>query len=692
MLVEDDNNLREIYEARLAAEGYTIVSAQDGEAALALAAKEHPDLVITDVMMPKISGFEMLDILRNTEALRDVKVIMLTALGQAEDNARANSLGADRYLVKSQVTLEDIVKATHEVLEPAPVALAAAEPGSWQAGVSEDTAAPDAAPVDTATPRSTAVPIATVDTTTSATDVPLTDAVSAPAPVVASTTDITAVEPETATTPAVAEPAATSPSPVPQPEFAQPVVPAIETEQPAQVQPIDPEIDSTFVAPIQLPDELLDETPAEVPDANVAALPADEPVSTESPAYIETAVAPINIAGLSDDTPTTTSQDSDTTAPTGSVSQNATDQPISAADAPASDEPATDTVLPEPVADTDLPAAVDTTVVTEPEVITSEAFTADAVLPAFDESTPNNTGSPTPEVLAAQAEIDAAAPSSQEESVIHDQINEFLGNLPANPEATAPVAEPAGDPTVAAAVATEPDYSEVHQPPADEPVSEYEKDASTPDMGELDVHTDESTAQASAGTETATGTTDSDTNVSSEANYPSQAYELPSLPGAAIGDTTAVQSSGDKLVSDAFNEDVSTPQPVAAPSTAEQQSAPLEQPSGSAAGVSQPPSPVGPAPAAAGTTPGATPNAPLNPVTRKRVIAPLNTTPGPDINQLLALEEAKAAATQAGNVLAPTNNQPPDPANLADWQPLPVSEQPRQDKYNSGVDPNSISL
>jgi CheY-like chemotaxis protein len=117
MLVEDDNNLREIYEARLAAEGYDIVSAQDGEAALALAAKEHPDLIITDVMMPKISGFEMLDILRNTENLRDVKVIMLTALGQAEDNARAGALGADRYLVKSQVTLEDIIKATHDVLE-----------------------------------------------------------------------------------------------------------------------------------------------------------------------------------------------------------------------------------------------------------------------------------------------------------------------------------------------------------------------------------------------------------------------------------------------------------------------------------------------------------------------------------------------------------------------------------------------
>src|SRR6185312_13196191 len=117
MLVEDDNNLREIYEARLQAEGYTIVSASDGEEALVVAKAEKPDLIISDVMMPKISGFEMLDILRNTEGLKDVKVIMLTALGQTDDQQRAHKLGADRYLVKSQVTLEDIVKVAHDLLD-----------------------------------------------------------------------------------------------------------------------------------------------------------------------------------------------------------------------------------------------------------------------------------------------------------------------------------------------------------------------------------------------------------------------------------------------------------------------------------------------------------------------------------------------------------------------------------------------
>lgn len=117
MLVEDDNSLREIYEARLTAEGYTVVSAKDGEEALALALKERPELIIADVMMPKVSGFDMLDILRSTPETKNTKIIIMTALSQAEDKARAEKLGADRYLVKSQVTLEDVTREARAILD-----------------------------------------------------------------------------------------------------------------------------------------------------------------------------------------------------------------------------------------------------------------------------------------------------------------------------------------------------------------------------------------------------------------------------------------------------------------------------------------------------------------------------------------------------------------------------------------------
>ncbi len=119
LLVEDDKSLREIYGVRLLAEGYDIVSAGDGEEALAMAIKERPQLIVSDVMMPKISGFDMLDILRSTTETKDIKVIMMTALSSEDQRARGEALGADRYLVKSQVGIEDVVRTVHDVLSDA---------------------------------------------------------------------------------------------------------------------------------------------------------------------------------------------------------------------------------------------------------------------------------------------------------------------------------------------------------------------------------------------------------------------------------------------------------------------------------------------------------------------------------------------------------------------------------------------
>ena len=148
LLVEDDKSLREIYGVRLLAEGYDIVSAGDGEEALAMAIKERPALIVSDVMMPKISGFDMLDILRSTTETRDVKVIMMTALSSEDQRQRGEALGADRYLVKSQVGIEDVVRTVHEVLgdapEPTPAPEPAAEPVAADAPLAAPTTQQDA--------------------------------------------------------------------------------------------------------------------------------------------------------------------------------------------------------------------------------------------------------------------------------------------------------------------------------------------------------------------------------------------------------------------------------------------------------------------------------------------------------------------------------------------------------------------
>lgn len=163
LLVEDDQSLREIYGIRLTAEGYEIASAGDGEAALALAVKERPDLIISDVMMPKISGFDMLDILRSTPETANIKVIMMTALSADDQKARGESLGADRFLVKSQVGIEDVVNAVHEVLNdangtPATTATAAPTTDNMMTQFAAAPAqAPVAVPAQSASPAKTAI-------------------------------------------------------------------------------------------------------------------------------------------------------------------------------------------------------------------------------------------------------------------------------------------------------------------------------------------------------------------------------------------------------------------------------------------------------------------------------------------------------------------------------------------------------
>jgi DNA-binding response OmpR family regulator len=110
LLVEDDDNLANVYLVRLQAEGFDIKRVVNGEEALSSALEYHPDLVLLDVMMPKVTGFDVLDILRNTPDTANLKVIMLTALSQENDQTRAKSLGADEYLIKSQVVIADVIE------------------------------------------------------------------------------------------------------------------------------------------------------------------------------------------------------------------------------------------------------------------------------------------------------------------------------------------------------------------------------------------------------------------------------------------------------------------------------------------------------------------------------------------------------------------------------------------------------
>ncbi|MDZ7785589.1 MAG: response regulator [Candidatus Saccharibacteria bacterium] len=110
LLVEDDDALASVYTTRFQAEGFDTKRVPNGEDALSSAMEYKPDIILLDVMMPKVSGFDVLDILRNTPETSNVKVVMLTALSQDSDKQRAQDLGVDDYLVKSQVVIADVVE------------------------------------------------------------------------------------------------------------------------------------------------------------------------------------------------------------------------------------------------------------------------------------------------------------------------------------------------------------------------------------------------------------------------------------------------------------------------------------------------------------------------------------------------------------------------------------------------------
>lgn len=117
LVVEDETFLVKIYAVKLKKEGYDVSIANDGEEAVKMAAELKPDLILLDLILPKMNGFEALERMRATDGLKATPVIVLSNLGQEEDIKRAEALGADDYLVKANFSIQDIVAKIRATLE-----------------------------------------------------------------------------------------------------------------------------------------------------------------------------------------------------------------------------------------------------------------------------------------------------------------------------------------------------------------------------------------------------------------------------------------------------------------------------------------------------------------------------------------------------------------------------------------------
>ena len=109
LVVEDDPRLLRVYQAKLSQQGWAVLTAADGEVGSQVAREKHPQVVLLDLMLPKKDGFGVLSDLKNDQGSANVKVLILSNLGQQADIDRGKTLGAKEYMVKSDFSLDAII-------------------------------------------------------------------------------------------------------------------------------------------------------------------------------------------------------------------------------------------------------------------------------------------------------------------------------------------------------------------------------------------------------------------------------------------------------------------------------------------------------------------------------------------------------------------------------------------------------
>ncbi|HHE76645.1 MAG TPA: response regulator [Candidatus Parcubacteria bacterium] len=117
LVVEDDKFLRELISQKLTKEGYDIAEATDGEKGFESVKKEKPDLVLLDLILPIIDGFEVLSRIKSDPVLAQIPVIILSNLGQKEDIEKGLKIGAADYLIKAHFTPAEIIEKIKNVLK-----------------------------------------------------------------------------------------------------------------------------------------------------------------------------------------------------------------------------------------------------------------------------------------------------------------------------------------------------------------------------------------------------------------------------------------------------------------------------------------------------------------------------------------------------------------------------------------------
>lgn len=117
LVIEDDKFLRKVYESKLPKEGFVVISAVDGQDGIDKLKQDPPDLVLLDLIMPKKTGFEVLEEIKKDKKLAKIPILVLSNLGQDEDIDKAKALGAADFLIKSNLAIKEVVEKIKEHLK-----------------------------------------------------------------------------------------------------------------------------------------------------------------------------------------------------------------------------------------------------------------------------------------------------------------------------------------------------------------------------------------------------------------------------------------------------------------------------------------------------------------------------------------------------------------------------------------------
>ena len=120
MWVEDDSFLGDIIARKLSKQDYILIYARNGEEALSMVEEKMPDIILLDILLPGINGFELLKKFKENPKIKNIPVVLLSNLGQKSDIENGKDLGAERYLIKATLSLDEIIVQVKEVLEKIP--------------------------------------------------------------------------------------------------------------------------------------------------------------------------------------------------------------------------------------------------------------------------------------------------------------------------------------------------------------------------------------------------------------------------------------------------------------------------------------------------------------------------------------------------------------------------------------------